>query len=64
MPQPGQKGMTFHADFVDGIEKFRNEHSEFGFVSNPEAMRYAWNFFVFEHEREKGDKILTKLKRF
>lgn len=53
IPQVGQKGMTFQAGFVDGIENFRNDHSELGLTSNPEAMRYAWNFFVFEHNRYK-----------
>ena len=52
IPQVGQKGVTFRADFIDGIEKFRNEHSDLGLTSNPEAMRYAWNFFVFEHSRD------------
>jgi len=53
IPQVGQKGLTFRADFVDGVEKFRNDHSELGLTSTPEAIRYAWNNFVAEYNRLK-----------
>lgn len=46
MPQPNQKGLTFKADFVDGIKEFIDKHPELGWTSVPEAVRHAWNNFT------------------
>ena len=51
MPQPGQKGLTFRASFVKGIEEFTDKHPELGRAAVPEAIRYAWNKFAAEYEK-------------
>lgn len=51
MPQPGQRGTTFKASFIKGIEEFIDRHPELGWTSVPEAIRYAWNKFAAEYEK-------------
>ena len=56
MPQPGQKGLTFKAGFIEGIEEFVDKHPELGWAGVPEAIRYAWNKFTVEYKK----KIMKK----
>jgi len=56
MPQPGQRGLTFRASFVKGIEEFIDRHPELGWAAVPEAIRYAWNKFVAGYEEKIKEK--------
>ncbi|GAI08654.1 unnamed protein product [marine sediment metagenome] len=52
MPQKGQRGLTFRAKFIEGIEEFIDKHPELGWTSVPEAVRHAWINFAAEYEEK------------
>ena len=63
MPQYGQKGVTFKAKFVEGIEEFIVKYPELGWTSVPEALRSAWNSFAFEYERGGRLVLSPRIKK-